>query len=207
MKRPVLARQIKATAHLLMPASLLSALTVVAATQTPTTPAPVAPSAVAEAHELPVHQIPNLGPGAEFYFSPDGTHIIGNAKREGDTSYHVYTLNIDGTDIRRINDKGDDACSFYFPDGKRIIWTSTKDHAELDKSNFSDPSAYPQGSELYTSNLDGGDVKRLTNNTVYDAEVSVAPTASGFSLAANAPARWISGRRISTAETQCRSPT
>ena len=99
------------------------------------TPAASVPSAAAEGQELPVHKIPNLGPGAEFYFSPDGTHIIGNAKRDGDTSYHVYTLAIDGTDIRRINDKGDDACSFYFPDGKRIIWTSSKDHPELAKSN------------------------------------------------------------------------
>jgi len=143
-----------------------------ATAQAPSAPAPIV---AAEGQELPVHKIPNLGPGAEFYFSPDGTHIIGDAKRDGDTSYHVYTLAIDGTDIRRINDKGDDACSFYFPDGKRIVWTSTRDHPELAKSNYSDPSDYPQGAELYTSNLDGSDVRRLTNNTVYDAEVSVAP--------------------------------
>jgi Tol biopolymer transport system component len=146
---------------------------VLAQATAPAAPAP--PPAAAEGHELPVHRIPNLGPGAEFYFSPDGTHIIGNAKREGDTSYHVYTLNIDGTDIRRINDKGDDACSFYFPDGKRIVWTSSKDHPELTNANYSNPSDYPQGAELYTSALDGSDVKRLTSNTVYDAEVSVAP--------------------------------
>jgi len=139
-------------------------------------PAAPAPSAAAEGQELPVHKIPNLGAGAEFYFSPDGTHLIGDAKGEGDTSFHVYTLAIDGTDIRRINDKGgDDACSFYFPDGKRIIWTSIKDHPELAASNYSNPSDYPQGAELYTSNLDGSDVKRITNNKVYDAEVSIAP--------------------------------
>jgi len=46
---------------------------------------------------------------------------------------------------------------------------------DLPKSNYSNPTDYPQGSELYTSNLDGTDVKRLTNNTVYDAEVSVGP--------------------------------
>lgn len=124
--------------------------------------------------ELPVHRIPNLGPGAEFYFSPDNTHLIGDAKQAGDTSYHVYTLEIDGTDIRRINDKGDDACTFYYPDGKHIIWTSTRDHPELAKSNYSDPTDYPQGAELYSSDLYGHDVKRLTNNNVYDAEVSVA---------------------------------
>jgi Tol biopolymer transport system component len=136
---------------------------------------PTAPPAAAEGHELPVHRIPNIGAGAEFYFSPDGTHIIGDAKGEGDTRYQVYTLAIDGTDIRRINDKGDDACSFYFPDGKRIIWTSSKDHPELANSNYSNPSDYPRGAEIYSSKLDGTDVKRLTNNNVYDAEVSVAP--------------------------------
>jgi len=111
---------------------------------------PSAPAATG-GQEFPVHRIPNLGPGAEFYFAPDGRHIIGNAKQEGDTSYHVYTLAIDGTEIRRINDHGDDACSFFFPDGKRIIWTSTRDHLDLPKSNYSDPNDYPQGSELYTS--------------------------------------------------------
>jgi Tol biopolymer transport system component len=133
-----------------------------------------ASSATAASPELPVHEIPNLGSGAEFYFSPDSTHLIGDAKREGDTSYHVYTLKIDGTDIRRINDKGDDACSYFFPDGKHVIWTSTKDHPELAASNYSDPTDYPRGAELYTSDLEGHHVKRLTHNSVYDAEVSVA---------------------------------
>lgn len=125
--------------------------------------------------ELPVHRIPNIGNAAEFYYSPDGKSIIGNAKRGGDDAYQVYTLNIDGTDIRRINDRGEDACSFYFPDGKRIVWTSTRDHAELAKGNYSDPRDYPQGAELYSSNLDGSDRRRLTDNQVYDAEVSVSP--------------------------------
>jgi Tol biopolymer transport system component len=40
---------------------------------------------------------------------------------------------------------------------------------------FSDPNNYPQGAELYSSELDGGDVKRLTNNSYYDAEVAVSP--------------------------------
>jgi Tol biopolymer transport system component/ankyrin repeat protein len=125
--------------------------------------------------ELPVRRIPNIGASAEFYFGPDSFTIIGNAKREGDSSYHVYLTNLDGASIRRINDRGDDACSFIFPDGKRLIWTSTRDHADLPKGNFSDPKNYPQGAELYTSNLEGGDVQRLTNNTTYEAEVSVSP--------------------------------
>jgi len=78
-------------------------------------------------------------------------------------------------EIKRINDRGEDACSFYFPDGQHLVWTSTRDHPELPKGNYSDPKDYPQGAELYRSDLDGGHVERLTHNAQYDAEVSVSP--------------------------------
>ncbi|KAB2852468.1 MAG: hypothetical protein F9K42_02905, partial [Ignavibacterium sp.] len=125
--------------------------------------------------EFKVWKIPNIPNGAEFYFSPDGQSLIGNAKFEDDSSHQVYTLKIDGTDIKRINSIGEDACSFYFPDGKKLIWTSTRDNIDLPKGNWSNPKDYPTGAELYTSDLDGGNVVRLTNNQYYDAEVSVSP--------------------------------
>lgn len=125
--------------------------------------------------EFKVWQIPNIEEGAEFYFSPDGKSMIGNAKFNDDTIHQVYTFNIDGKNILRINDKGEDACSFYFPDGKHLVFTSTKDNLDMLKGNFSNPFDYPQGAELYSCNLDGSEVKRLTNNKYYDAEVSVSP--------------------------------
>lgn len=124
--------------------------------------------------ELPVRKIPELGLSAEFYFGPDSKTIIGTAKREGDSGYHVYTARIDGSEIRRINDRGADACSFFFPDGKRLVWTSTRDNIDVNAGNYSDPKNYPQGAEIYTSNPDGSDVRRLTRNHAYDAEVSVS---------------------------------
>jgi Tol biopolymer transport system component len=128
-----------------------------------------------EQKELKVWTIPNIEEGAEFYFSPDGKSLIGNAKMGNDKVHQVYTLNIDGSSIRQINNAGEDACSFYFPDGKRLIFTSTKDNPGMPKGNYSDPKDYPQGAELYSCNLEGSDVKRLTNNKYYDAEVSVSP--------------------------------
>lgn len=128
-----------------------------------------------EAKELPVRQIPNLGEAAEFYFSPDGKSLIGNAKREGDTTHHVYTTTLDGSKIVKINDKGQSACSFFFPDGKRLLWTSTRDLTELPKGNWSDPREYPKGAELYASDLEGKNITRLTNNKLYDAEAAVSP--------------------------------
>jgi TolB protein len=125
--------------------------------------------------ELPVRRIPGLGEAAELYFSPDGKSLVGTVKAEGDAVHHVHTVGVDGSALRRINDRGEDACSFFFPDGKHLVWTSTRDHPELPKGSFSDPDDYPKGAELYTSRLDGTDVKRLTTNAVYDAEVSVSP--------------------------------
>lgn len=130
----------------------------------------------AEPAELPVTRIPHEGEAAEAYFSPDGQSLIANAKLEGDKSHMVYTLKLDGSEMLRINDKGEDACSYYFPDGERLIWTSTRDHPEMSEGmNYSDPNNYPQGSELYSSALDGSDVVRLTDNDYYDAEVSISP--------------------------------
>lgn len=128
-----------------------------------------------EEKEFKVWKVPNVDEGAEFYFSPDGKSMIGNAKFKDDPVHQVYTFNIDGTNILRINNKGEDACSFYFPDGKKLIYTSTRDNLEMPKGNYSDPNNYPQGAELYSCNLDGSGVKRLTDNKYYDAEVSVSP--------------------------------
>lgn len=128
-----------------------------------------------EQKELKIWEIPHVEVGAEFYFSPDGKTLIGNAKLGDDTVHQVYTFNIDGTNILKINNKGEDACSFYFPDGKRLLYTTTKDNLDLAKGNYSDANNYPQGAEIYSCNLRGGDVKRLTNNKYYDAEVSVSP--------------------------------
>ncbi len=127
------------------------------------------------AKELRTWKIPNITEGAEFYFSPDGKSVIGNAKLGDDTVHHTYTFQIDGTNILRINNQGADACSYYFPSGKKLLFTSTKDNLRMPSGNFSDPNNYPQGAEIYSCNLDGSDVKRLTNNKYYDAEISASP--------------------------------
>ena len=134
-----------------------------------------APAAQPSGKELPVIKIPIAGEAAEGYFSPDGKSIICNARMADDKEFQVYTFNIDGTNVKRINDKGADACSFYYPDGKKLIWTSTRDNLDMKPGNYSDANDYPQGAELYTSDLDGKNVVRMTTNKVYDAEVTVSP--------------------------------
>lgn len=160
----------------LMQGCFLTQKEVTEATPAAAVQADVAVEAQGEKFEVKV--IPNIGNAAEAYFSPDGKSLIGNAKNEGDTWHMVYTINVDGTNRKRINDKGMDACSFYHPDGKSLIWTSTRDNLDMPLGDYSKPDNYPQGAELYTSDLDGNNVKRLTNNEYYDAEVAYSPDAS-----------------------------
>lgn len=122
-----------------------------------------------------IWKVPNVTNGAECYFSPDGKTLIYDGKENGDDNFKVYTINIDGTNRKKINNTGSDACSYFSPDGKSLIWTTTKDNLDLPAGNYSDPKDYPQGAEIYTSDLDGKNVVRLTNNKVYDAEVTYAP--------------------------------
>ena len=135
-----------------------------------------APAVSTEAVELPVRVVPGFYSAAESYFSPDGQRLILNARLiEQEDEYHVYTVRLDGTDIRRINSLGADACSYYFPDGQRLIFTSTRDNPRLPRGDFSDPANYPAGAELYTCRPNGSDLRRLTRNELYEAEVSISP--------------------------------
>jgi Tol biopolymer transport system component len=134
-------------------------------------------------NELPVRLIPNIPPAAEAYYAPDDYHLIAQARdpdaqasgasRIGGALTYIFTD--DGKLSRRINDRGQDACSYFFPDGKRVIWTSTRDNMDMPLGDWSDADNYPQGAELYTSDLYGNDVVRLTDNEWYDAEVTVSP--------------------------------
>ena len=142
---------------------------------------PEAP-AIDSSKELPVRLIPNIPPAAEAYYAPDDYHFIAQARdpdaqstggRIGGALTYIFTD--DGKLSRRINDRGQDACSYFFPDQKRVIWTSTRDHMDMPLGDWADAKNYPRGAELYTSDLFGNDVVRLTNNEWYDAEVTVAP--------------------------------
>ena len=133
--------------------------------------------------KLKVYKIPNIPEAAEAYYATDNLHVIAQVQdpqahrsKEGASGGALtWTFTDLGTDIRRINDIGQDACSYFFPDMTRVVWTSIRDNLSMPLGNWSDPRDYPQGAELYVSDMNGGKVKRLTNNKYYDAEISVSP--------------------------------
>ena len=137
---------------------------------------------VAESKELPIRVIPNVPSNAEAYYAPDNLHVIAQTQdpdaltAEGRHSGALtYTFTDTGEEIKRINDHGQDACSYFFPDGQRLVYTSTRDNMDMPIGNWSDSTDYPQGAELYIADLDGSNVIRLTDNEWYEAEVSVSP--------------------------------
>jgi TolB protein len=145
-------------------------------------PAEEGPPAEWAGKELPVRMIPNIPRSAEAYYAPDNLHVVAQTKdpaaaqpekgKVGGSLTFTYTDT--GEELTRINDKGQDACSWFLPDGKGLIWTSTRDHLDMPPGNWSDDTDYPQGAELYTSDLKGGHIKRLTNNRYYEAEVTTS---------------------------------
>jgi TolB protein len=136
----------------------------------------------ASPQELPTWRIPNIPSAAEAYYAPDNYHVIAQTQDpEGahaatrSTGALTWIFSDDGKTKWRVNDRGQDLCSYFLPDGKRVVFTSTRDHTDFPLGNVSDERNYPQGTELYIADIDGGNRKRLTDNVHYDAEVSVSP--------------------------------
>jgi TolB protein len=136
----------------------------------------------ASPQELPTWRIPGVPPSAEAYYAPDSYHVIAQTQdadavvapgRKSGALTWIFAD--DGRTKWRINDRGQDACSYFFPDGRHVVFTSIRDHLDLPLGNWSDEHNYPQGAELYVADIDGGHRRRLTTNAWYDAEVSVSP--------------------------------
>src|SRR6266436_4054778 len=79
-----------------------------------------------EKHLRNVKQLTFGGENAEAYFSSDGKKLIFQSTRDGHECDQIYTMNIDGSDVRLVSTgDGRTTCSYFFPNGKRILYSST----------------------------------------------------------------------------------
>src|ERR1043165_3451887 len=63
---------------------------------------------------------------AEAYFSADGKQLIFQSTREGHGCDQIYTMNIDGSTVKMISSaEGRTPCSSFFPNAKRVLYSST----------------------------------------------------------------------------------
>src|SRR5262249_39116915 len=79
-----------------------------------------------ERHLANIKQLTNEGENAEAYFSPDGQKLIFQRAVKGDGCDQIFSMNIDGSDMKMLsNGQGKTTCSYFTPDNKHIIYSST----------------------------------------------------------------------------------
>ncbi len=95
-------------------------------------------------------------------FSPDSSQIAFESTRTGQSE--LYTMNADGSNAeRRTFAPGEDRPGSYSPDGRQIVFHSTRDNRDF---------------EVYIMNADGSDQRRLTNRVGQDSNPSWSPDGS-----------------------------
>jgi Tol biopolymer transport system component len=106
------------------------------------------------------------GYDAEATVSPDGKLIVFTSTRSGDLE--LYTMNIDGSNVKQItNELGYDGGAFFSPDSKKLVFRASRPQTEEEiteyKSLLAEGLVAPSNMEIYTCNIDGSDLKKITN--------------------------------------------
>lgn len=115
------------------------------------------------------------GYDAETTASPDGKRLVFTSHRDG--AIGLWTMNADGTDLRRVTRRrGYAGGAFFSPDGQRLVYRAfypqtAEEDAVLEKMH-AERILRPVNLEIYTSRVDGSDERALTKN----GKVNWAPT-------------------------------
>src|SRR6266566_3717303 len=118
-----------------------------------------------EKHLRNMRQLTFGGENAEAYFSSDGKKLIFQSTRDGHECDQIYTMNIDGSDVHMVSTgDGRTTCSYFFPNGKRILYSSTHLGAKQcpPRPDFSGGYVWAvyDTFDIFTANPDGSDLKQ-----------------------------------------------
>ncbi len=130
----------------------------------------------------------------EGYFSPDGTAIIFQAVpylapsifhhvKPDEDGYQIFTgkLEEDSPATMVSTGKGRCTCPYFHPDGKSILFASTHLSPSTEAAPSKGPAysrteryrwEFPETMDIFSADLDGKNLKRLTDTLGYDAEAS-----------------------------------
>src|ERR1035437_5233719 len=136
-----------------------------------------------EKHLRNVRQLNFGGQNAEAYFSADDRTLRFQHQGEGFPPDQIYTRPVDTPDGKPATPKlvstgtGRTTCSYIFPSGERILYSST--HAASPecppKPDYSKGYVWPiyDSYKIYTAKLDGSDLRLLTDAPGYNAESTI----------------------------------
>lgn len=111
-------------------------------------------------------------------WSPDGEWIAFASDRDapGSGSFAIYMVHPNGTGLRRVVHSGDGGRTnhpWFSPDSKTLVFTS--DYAAVSAEPVSNPHHYQPYGEIFTINIDGSGIRRLTHNSFEDGTPSWTP--------------------------------
>ncbi|MEP7147842.1 MAG: hypothetical protein ABI857_03075 [Acidobacteriota bacterium] len=133
-----------------------------------------------EKHLTNIKQLTFGGENAEAYFSSDGKQLAFQSKRDGRDCDQIYTMNIDGSNVKMVSTGGGrTTCSYFYKNKKKILYGSTHLASKECPPNpdFSKGyvwAVYPSYN-IFQAKADGSKVKALTTTAGYDAEATVSP--------------------------------
>ena len=139
-------------------------------------------------HLANIHQVTRgMVRAGEGYFSPDGATIIYQAVPSGYPFYQIYSQPLAGGEPKLLSTgRGRTTCSYFSPDGQGILFASSHLDPKLDdteaaalKQQAEDKASgrrrryqwdFDPYSEIFAADLDGQNLRRLTDAKGYDAE-------------------------------------
>lgn len=106
------------------------------------------------------------GYDAEATVSPDGQKIVFTSTRSGDLE--LWTMNIDGSEPQQItNELGYDGGAFFSPDSKKLVWRSSRPKTPEAQAEYkkllAEGLVEPTDLEVYVANVDGSDMRKITD--------------------------------------------
>jgi TolB protein len=131
-----------------------------------------------ERHLGNIRQLTFGGENAEAYWSSAGDRIVFQSTRPPLTADQIFTMAPDGSDVRRVSTgTGRTTCAWFLPGDRRVLFASTHWASPEPPKPPDRTHGYVWGAfdsyELFTANLDGSDLRRLTDSPGYDAEAVV----------------------------------
>ena len=134
-----------------------------------------------EVHLTDIRQLTFGGDNAEAYFSFDGTKLIYQHRDSPEVCDQIYVIDI-ATGEQSIVSTGDGrtTCSYFYPSGDRILYSSTHHHDAACPPNPDMSRGYVWGIhdtyDVFVADADGSNLRQLTDVMGYDAEATFSPT-------------------------------
>lgn len=133
-----------------------------------------------EDHFRNTRQLTAGGENAEAYWSFDGTKLIYQARKPGAECDQIYVLDPHSAETHMLsNGEGRTTCSYFYPSGDQIIYSSTHHHDASCPPNpdFSLGYVWPvyETYDIFLADADGSNPRQLTDTDGYDAEATVSP--------------------------------